>query len=809
VRSLARAPLFTAACVFTLAVGIGANTAIFTVVNGVLLKALPYDDPGQLVGVWHTAPGLGFDEVNQSPALHYAYRSRAHVFEDVGMWDPGQVAITGVGEPEQVDAMFVTDGTLPILGARPVFGRVFTREDDSPGTTETTILSYGYWQRRFGGDRGVLGRSIRIDGREREIIGVLPDKFDVLGNEAAVYLPFRFDTTRVFLGNFSYQGVARLKRGVTIAQANADIEPLITATAERSSDGLTLEMLQQAKFAPAIRPLKRDVVGDVANVLWVLLGTVGIVLLIACANVANLFLVRAEGRQRDVAIRTALGAGRRRIAFGFFGESLTLGLAGGALGTLLAWGGIRLLVALAPDNLPRVGEIGIDATTLGFTLVVSIVAGLLFGLFPVVKYARPQLISALKESGRANSSGRERHHARNALVVSQVALALVLLIGSGLMMRTFRALRAVDPGFRDPAHVLTLRVAVPSAEVADEDEAAATHRRIAERLAHVPGVTAVGLSSSITMDGHDSNDAMYVDDHPVPDGQLPPIRRFKFITPGYFAGMGNPLIAGRDVTWDDIRNHATVAILTENLAREYWGSAEAALGHRVREYTEGPWREVVGVVGDVRDDGVAEEATKTVYWPLATADFWGDSVHVARSVGYAIRSERTGSPGFLEQVRDAVWEVNPNLPLADVRTLQEIFDRSMARTAFALVMLAIAAAVAMLLGAVGLYGVISYIVSQRTREIGVRVALGARGGDVGRMVLGQGLGLAGIGVGLGLVGAVALTRLMSALLFGVKPVDLATYAAVAAGVTAVAALASWLPARRATRVDPIEALRWE
>ena len=356
------------------------------------------------------------------------------------------------------------------------------------------------------------------------------------------------------LSNFSYQGLARLKPGVTIAQANADLVPIITATAARSSSGLTLEMLKQAKFAPMVRPLKQDVVGDVANVLWVLLGTVGIVLLIACANVANLFLVRAEGRQRDVAIRTALGAGRRRVAFGFFGESLTLGLAGGLLGTLLAWGGIRLLVALAPDNLPRVGEIGIDATTLGFTLVVSIFAGLLFGLFPVIKYARPQLISALKESGRANSAGRERHHARNALVVSQVALALVLLIGSGLMIRTFRALRAVDPGFRDPAHVLTVRVSVPHAEVEDAEAAIATHREIADRLAQIPGVTAVGLSSSITMDGHDSNDPVYVDDHPVPDGQLPPIRRFKFIAPGYFATMGNPLLAGRDVTWDDIGN---------------------------------------------------------------------------------------------------------------------------------------------------------------------------------------------------------------------------------------------------------------
>jgi predicted permease len=808
-RKLARAPLFTAACVFTLAVGIGANTAIFTVVDGVLLEALPYDDPGSLVGVWHTAPGLGFDEVSQSPALHYTYRAESRVFEDVGMWDDTQVAVTGVGEPEQVPAMLVTDGTLPILRARPLLGRLFTREDDSPGTPETVILGHGYWQRRFGGDRSVVGRPIRINGTEREIIGVLPERFEVLNNEAAVYLPFRFDTTTIFVGNFSYQGLARLRPGATLEQANADVERLIPAAVERYAGPFTMEMVRQAKLGPDVRPLKQDVVGDVANVLWVLLGTVGIVLLIACANVANLFLVRAEGRQRDVAIRTALGAGRRRIAFEFLGESVTLGLAGSFAGTLLAWGGIRLLVSLAPRNLPRLGEIGIDATTLAFTLGISILAGLLFGMFPVLKYGRPHLIGALKESGRANSAGRERHHARNALVVSQVALALVLLIGSGLMIRTFRALRAVDPGFQGPEAVLTVRVSVPTAEVEDGDAAVAVHRQIADRIAQIPGVGAVGLSSSITMDGNDSNDALFVEDHPVPEGQLPPIRRYKFVAPGYFATMGSPLLAGRDLTWDDIGNHAGVAVITENLAREYWGSPEAAIGRRVREFTNTPWREVIGVVADARDNGVDQDAPAIVHWPIAIASFWGDSVRVQRSVGYAIRSDRVGEPGFIDEVRQAVWAVNPNLPLANVRTLQDIFDRSLARTSFTLVMLGIAAAVALLLGAVGLYGVISYIVSQRTREIGVRVALGARQADVGRMVLGQGLALAAAGVAIGLLGAAALTRLMAALLFGVSPVDLATYATVSAGVAVVALLASWLPARKATRVDPIEALRWE
>jgi predicted permease len=536
---------------------------------------------------------------------------------------------------------------------------------------------------------------------------------------------------------------------------------------------------------------------------------VGIILLIACANVANLFLVRAEGLQREMAVRTALGAGWWRVARDFLAESVTLGVLGGVLGVVLAWGGVRFLVALGPESLPRLDEIAIDPVVLAFAAVISVTAGVLFGVFPVLKYGRPNLVSALKEGGRANSAGRERHRARNALVVAQVALALVLLVGSGLMIRTFQALREVEPGFRDPAQVLTLRLSIPTTEVADPEQAVRMHEQIRERIAGIPGVAVVGLSTSITMDGNDSNDAVFVQDFPPAPGQLPPIRRMKSISPDYFRTMGNDVIAGRDLEWADIHERRPVAIVTENFAREYWKEPAAALGRRIRTELgdKQPWAEIVGVVGDEHDDGVSKPPVATVYWPMVRSRVDGAVSYVDRTFAYAIRSPRVGSEALMDQVRQAVWAVNPNLPLANVRSVEAILERSMARTSFTLVMLGIAAGVALLLGAVGIYAVISYIVAQRTREIGVRIALGAQRADVSRMVLRHGLMLALAGLGAGLLGAAGLTRLMTALLYGVKPVDPLTYGAVSATIAAIALLASWVPARRAARLDPVEALR--
>jgi predicted permease len=811
-RKLVRSPLFTLVSVATLALGIGANAAIFSVVHGVLLKPLPFEDPERLVGVWHQAPGLGFPKVNQSPATYFTYRDESETFEDIGIWDNEEVSVTGLEEPERVEAMYVTDGTLSLLKVSPSLGRIFTAEDDLPGKPLTVILSHAYWQRRLGGDPEVLGRTLNVNGRQREIVGVLRKDLRFLRFHPDLFLPFQFDRAETFLGNFSYQGVARLRPGAGIAEANADVTRLIPVAAEKFPRGLTLKNLEEARFGALVIPLKEDVVGDVGKVLWVLLGTVGLVLLIACANVANLFLVRTEARQRELALRTALGADRKRLSRELLLESVTLGLLGGLLGLGLAYAGIRLLVAIGPESLPRLDEIGIDGNVLLFTALISVASGVLFGLFPLFKYGRLSLTSALKEGGRGSSDGRERHRARNALVVVQMALALVLLVGAGLMIRSFQAMRQVQPGFVRPEEVLSIRLSIPTAEVENNEEAVRIHQRILDRIRAIPGVTSVGLSSSITMDGWDSNDAITVEGFPLPEGQIPPIRRFKWISENYFETMGNPILAGRGITWNDIYSKAPVVVVSENFAREYWGEPGNAVGKRINHAVvdrPSPWREIVGVVGNEHDDGVAQKATPIVYWPMLVPQFWGQEVFTQRSMVHAIRNQRLGTPGFLDEVRAAVWSVNPNLPLANVRTLEEILEESMARTAFTLTMLGIASAVALLLGAVGIYGVISYTVSQRTREIGVRMALGAARSDVNRLVLREGVVLTLSGLAAGLLAAFGFTRLMSALLFGVSAADPLTYVSVSIVLSVIALIASYLPARRATALDPTEALRSE
>ncbi|MGB2715482.1 MAG: ABC transporter permease [Vicinamibacterales bacterium] len=808
-RRLLHAPLFTSVAVLTLALGIGANTAIFSVVRGVLLKPLPFEDADRLVGVWHTAPGLGIETMNQAPSTYFMYREQGVAFEDIGLWDNTSVSVTGTGEPERVQALLVTDGTLPVLRVEPYIGRRFTKDDDTHNAPERTMLAYAYWQRKFGSDPNVVGRQIVVDGKPREIIGVLPAQFRFLNQNPQLLLPFRFNRAEIFLGNFSYQGVARLKIGITIEQANADVARMIPHLIEKFPlpPGFQKEMFNDVRLGPKVRPLSEDVIGDIGQVLWVLLGTVGIVLLIACANVANLFLVRAEGRQQELAIHAALGANWRRITWELLSESLTLALLGGAVGLGLAYAGIRTLVAIAPEGLPRIQDITIDPLVLLFTLAISIVAGVLFGVIPVFKFATPYLAGALKEGGRLSSAGRERHRARNALVVVEIGLAVVLLVASGLMIRTFIAMRQVDPGFIGSDEVLTLRISIPETLIKDADQTARTHEQIVRRLEQVPGVRSVGVSSSITMDGYDSNDPVFVEDFPAPADRLPPLRRFKWIGQNYFKTMGNRLIAGRDITWADVYAHAPVVVVTENFAREFWKEPSVAIGRRIRQSPKNPWRTIVGVVADARDDGVVRPAPGIVYWPMVINEFWTEQVWIARNMGYAIRTSRLGSPTLLKEVQQAVWSVNPNLPVANVQTLDEIRADSMAQTSFALVMLSIAAAVAFLLGIVGIYGVISYIATQRTREIGIRIALGAARGDVSRLFLRHGLVLAGIGIALGVVAAAFVSRVMAALLFGVGAVDAITYIVVALGLGGTALLASYIPALRAARVDPADALR--
>ena len=814
-RRLSRAPLFTAITLITLAVGVGANTMIFSVVEGVLLKPLPYPHAEQLIGVWHTAPGIGIKELNMSPSIYFIDREQNTTLQDIGSYTGDSLNVTGAGKPEHVRGLDVTDGVLPILGVTPVVGRLFNRRDDSAGAPQTVVLSFGYWQRKFGGESSVVGRSITVDGKPREIIGVLPKGFRFLDqpDDAALFLPFQWDRNKTKLGNFSESALARLKPGVTIEQASADLARLLQVVLRTfpAPEGFSSSMFEKARISPNLRPLKQDVVGNVGNVLWVLMGSIVLVLLVACANVANLLLVRVEGRRQELAIRSALGAGWGRIAGELLFESVVLGFAGSLLGLVLAYGGLRLLVAMAPTGLPRVYEIGIDIPVLLFTLGLSLFTSLLIGFIPVLKYAGATATSGLREGGRALSQSRERHRARKTLVVVQVALALVLLICSGLMIRTFRALMHVSPGFVAPEAVQTFRFYIPETQIADAqaERVVRMDEEILNRLAAIPGVSSVSFSTAVPMEGRSSSDVVFAQDHVYGEGELPPIRRFKFVSPGFFATLGTQILAGRDLTWTDTYQKRPVALISENFARQYWRDPQDALGKRIRPGNIDDWREIVGVVRDVHDDGVDKEAPSAVYWPVVMDHFEGEKQTLRRSLAFVVRSPRAGSRAFMNEVQERVWSVDADVPLAEVSTLGTLYTKSMARTSFTLVMLCVSGSMALLLGMVGIYGVISYAVSQRTREIGIRMALGAQRETLTAMFVRQGLRLTLIGAACGLVTAFVSMRLMSSLLFNVSPVDPITYVTITIGVVAVAYLACYLPSRRAATVEPMEALRTE
>ena len=810
-RRLGRAPFFTAVTLLTLAVGIGANTAIFSVLEGVLLKPLPYPQPEELVAVWLTAPGINLKEVNLSPSTYFVFREQSHTFQDIGVTTGYALNVTGLGEPEKVTGLVVTDGILPILGVSPMLGRLFTRADDSPGAADTVILTYGYWRRKFGGDRSVIGKTITADGKLRQIIGVLPEDFRFQDwSDLALLIPMQFDRAKTTLGQYSYDGIARLKPGVTLAQASADVARMLPIV-DRSfppPPGFSVQMFQSARIGSNLHTLKQFVVGDVGKVLWVLMGGLGLVLLIACANVANLLLVRAEGREQELSIRAALGASRLRIAAELFLDSFVLALIASGLGLALAYGALRLLIALAPSGLPRLEEIGIDGTVVLFTLALSFVASLLFGSIPVLKYSGARLGTGLREGGRSMSESRQRHRARSGLVIAQVALALVLLISSGLMIRTFRALTGVDPGFVAPSQLQTFRVNIPDTQVKEPERVTRLQEGILRKIEAIPGVSSASFSLSIPLDGNVWGDALFASDRTYSQSDIPLVR-YRFIAPGFFKTLGTPLLAGRDITWSDIYNKLPVAIVSEKVARDYWHDPSSALGKQIRGNSKDDWREIVGVVGNTRDDGVEKAPPSSVYWPVLAANFEGNDMDVRRFVTYSIRSARAGSPSFMSEVQRAVWSVDPDLPLSDVHTLDYLYRRSMARTSFTLVMLGLAGGMALLLGVVGLYGVIAYSVSQRRREIGIRMALGAHSHQLTGMFVRHALLLTGVGVVCGLAAAPALTRLMSSLLFGVRSVDPATYVAVSLGLVATAALAAYLPARRAAGVNPVESLRAE
>ena len=742
-----RLPAFTAAVILTLALGIGANTAIFAVIDSILIQPLPYPQAEALVGVWHTAPGVpGAGTIGCTPSMYFTYREENKTFEHFGVWRSGDASVTGIAEPELLRVLLVTYGVLDAVGVKPLMGRWFSRADDTPGSAETVMLTYGYWQRRFGGDRSIVGRTLTIESRPRTVIGVMPEDFRFQGDPELI-LPLRLDRNTLSLGLFNHQGIARLKPGVTLEQANADVARMLVGwlNAWPPNPGMDRTVFQDARFGPRLQSLKQDIVGDIGTALWVVMGTLGLVLLIACANVANLLLVRAEARQQELAIRAALGASWRRIARALLVESMTLGLLGGAVGLGLAYGALRILVAKGPDTLPRLRDIGIDPVVLAFTLGVSLLSGVLFGVIPVVKYAGPRLATALRGVGRTFSDGRERHRARNTLVVAQVALALVLLIGSGLMLRTVQHLRRVQPGFTHPEEVQILHSMIPPTVAKEPERVMRMQHEILEKLAAIPGVTSVGLANAAPLEYPGSlGNPVYAEDKTFAEGQVPPLRRIRKITPGFFKTMGTRVVAGRDFTWTDLYEKRRVAIVSENLAREWWGDPRAALGKRIREGgAADPWREIVGVVENVYDDGVHVKPPEFAYWPaLMDRYIWSGENGFALSFGtYAIRSSRTGTEGLLAEAQPAIWSVNGRRPVFLVTTLKALYDRSMARTSFTLVMLAIAAGMGLVLGIVGIYGVIAYVVSQRIREIGIRTALGAQPAGLLGMFVRHGLWL--------------------------------------------------------------------
>ena len=811
-RRLLRTPGFTIVVVGTLALGIGANTAIFTVVNNVAIQPLPYPDADELVAIWHTAPGVSglAGLLNPSPSMYFTYRDENKTFEHIGLWANRGSAVTGVGEPEQVRTVVVTYGTLDALNVPPLLGRWFSPDDDSPESERTVVLSYGFWQRKFGGDVGVLGRQLVVDATPRTVIGVMPQRFPLLG-ESAFLLPVRLDRQTVTLGEFNYQGVARLRDGITLEAANADLARLlpIWMNAWPAPPGLDKALFESARIAPALHPYKEDIVGNIGQVLWVLMSTIGLVLVIACANVANLLLVRAESRQHEFGVRAALGAGWARIARELLFESVVLGLAGGAAGVGLAWVGLKILRAAGPATLPRLSEIGVDASALAFALIVSLASGLMFGLIPALRHTGVGVAHVLRGGGRTMSQSRERHRARNTLAIVQVGLAVVLLVGSGLMIRTFQTLRSVDPGFSDPDTIQLLRTSISPGQVEDPIQVQRVQQEIQARLQATPGVATVAQTSSAPMEGFGGGDVLFVENGNYAKDEVPPVRQFRSTGPGYFRTTGIPLLVGRDFTWEDLYETRDVVVVSRNMAIELWGSPAAAIGKRVRGAVGEniPWREVVGVVGDVYDDGIDQPVPTIVYWPSMLRNFGFQPIRASRDTAFVVRTDRAATQNFLDEARAAIWAVRPDLPIYAIRTLGEVYDASMARTSFTLVMLGIAGSMALLLGVVGIFGVIAYAATERTREIGVRKALGAQSGKLHWMFVKHGLVLASIGTVVGIVGAIGATRLMTSLLYEVSPLDPLTYVLVGAIVIAAAGLASYLPARRAASADPLIALR--
>ena len=808
-RALLRARGFTSVAIVTLALGIGATTAMFTVVNGVLLRPLPYPAQDRLIEIVHELPSQGLDQYYASPAIYFGYRDHNRTFDAIGHWDwdSSPVTVTGAGEPESVSSLEVTYEILPILGATPVLGRGFSEADDRPGSAPTAIISHGYWQRRFAG-ANPIGQTLTVEGVPREIVGVLPEWFRFFDYAADIYYPQQHVRADARFPSSDGRAIARLKPGVTLAEANADVArmiPLLWQEFNRSAN------TARPEFRPRLRSLKDTVVGDLGETLWILMGTIGLLLLIACANVANLMLVRTQSRRTELVLRSALGAGGGAVARVVLTEGALLGLFGGVVGVAVAYVSLPLLLSIGADDLPQIMDIRIDPFVLLVAAGTAVIATLIFATVPVVQLAaRGTRHADALRSGRTISEGPEGHRTRQVLVVAQVALALILLVGSGLMIRTFLELRRVDPGFRTPDAVQTFQLTIPrtgplagDAGAANRERLLRTQMAIVERLSAVAGVESAGLVSSndglpLDGDGRQISLIPYVDGRPVADG-LGRNWEMQSVSPGFFETTQTALVAGRGFDWSDVLDPRPVMLVSENLARKEWGSAGAALGRRIGPSPDDAGAEIVGVVADVHHNGLNRPAPHTVMFPLRATP----------TASFVVRSPRAASADFLRELRRAVWGVSGELSPARVQTLGEMYRRDMARASMVLMLLGITGALALVLGLIGVYGVVSYAVSQRRREIGVRMALGAAQGDVRRMFVGRALTLVAVGIAIGLGAAGALTRLMSSQLFGVSPLDPATHVAVVLALITSAGLASYVSAHRGTGANLLEVLRAE
>ena len=801
-RLLARHPGFTAVAVITLALGIGANAAIFSVVNAVLLRPLPWADPARAVMIW--SKWTAFDKTWVATGEVVDYRRRARTLREVAAWGEGQVNLTGSGDPERVAAASVTANTFSVLGVSPAHGRVFSSTEDLPKGPNVVVLGYALWSRRYSADPSIVGRSIQIDGRPYEVVGIMPAGFllptDYQNPQPSqLWVPQQLDPTSMDHGSHGLFAAARLQQGATVAQAAEELHGIAQA--------MTREGLYPAamRFDTVTLSLEEEVVGGVRRSIWLLFGAVGFLLLIACANVANLLLARAEARQREIAVRAALGAGGRRMVRQLLTESLLLTSLSAIVGLALAGAGVRLLAWWNPASIPRIAGVTVDLRVAVFTIAMALVTSVIFGLAPALRALRAGLVESLKDGGQSASSGSARQRFRNTLVVLEMALAVVLLVGAGLMLRSLWALQSTPLGLQ-PSNVLTMRVALPAESYRSPEEVVGFYQRLMERVKQLPGVASAGAARSLPLGSTIGDYGLTVEGFVPPPGTRPK-GDWQIVTDGYLDAMGERVVRGRGFAPADTSEGMLVALVNEELVRRYFPGRDA-IGGRMQIGGGGPrpWVTIVGIVGNVRHNGLTDPVKEKFYIPHTQ---WHKSTgNAVRGMNLVIKS--TSSPSALTSpVRDAIRALDPNLPIADVRTMEEVVNATLSTPRFTGVLLGMFALLAVVLSAIGIYGVLSYLVSRRTREIGIRMAIGAGRAQVLRMVLGSGLSLSLTGAGIGLVLAVGVGRLMRSVLHGVAPNDPATFLFVAVTLPGIALLASAVPAWRATRVDPVVALKSE